>query len=64
MPQREDRSRSRAWPPRASPPALIRGGKGSIQLVLLKRLLPRRMFDGILSRRFGLAGFKPAPSGK
>lgn len=42
-----------------SPPAVIRGGKGSVQLVLLKKLLPRKLFDSIMSRRFGLDGFKP-----
>ncbi len=42
----------------ASPPAVIRGGRGSVQLVMLKRLLPRKLFDRILSRRFGLADFK------
>jgi NAD(P)-dependent dehydrogenase (short-subunit alcohol dehydrogenase family) len=46
----------------ASPPAVIRGGRGSVQLVLLKRLLPGKLFDKILSRRFGLAGFKPVRS--
>lgn len=46
----------------ASPPAVIRGGRGSVQLVLLKRLLPGKLFDKILSRRFGLDGFKPARS--
>lgn len=43
----------------ASPPAVIRGGNGSVQLVMLKRLLPGRLFDKILSKRFGLADFKP-----
>jgi NAD(P)-dependent dehydrogenase (short-subunit alcohol dehydrogenase family) len=47
---------------RASPPAVIRGGRGSVQLVLLKRLLPGKLFDQLLSRRFGLADFKPATS--
>ena len=46
----------------ASPPAVIRGGRGSVQLVMLKRLLPAKLFDKMLSRRFGLAGFKPGRS--
>jgi NAD(P)-dependent dehydrogenase (short-subunit alcohol dehydrogenase family) len=43
----------------ASPPAVIRGGRGSVQLVMLKRLLPGKLFDKMLSRRFGLADFRP-----
>lgn len=43
----------------ANPPAVIRGGKGSTVLPLLKRWLPLRRFDAILSRRFGLADWKP-----
>ncbi len=43
----------------ASPPAVIRGGRGSVQLVMLKRLLPGKLFDQMLSRRFGLADFRP-----
>ncbi len=39
---------------RAQPPATIRGGKGSFSLVWMKRLLPQRAFDGMLSKRFGL----------
>ncbi len=46
----------------ASPPSVIRGGRGSVQLVLLKRLLPGKLFDKMLSRRFGLTDFKPARS--
>ena len=42
----------------ASPPAVIRGGRGSVQLVMLKRLLPGKLFDRMLSKRFGLAGFR------
>jgi NAD(P)-dependent dehydrogenase (short-subunit alcohol dehydrogenase family) len=43
----------------ASPPAVIRGGRGSVQLVMLKRLLPGAVFDKLLSKRFGLKGFEP-----
>lgn len=39
---------------RARPPAVIRGGKGSVSLVWMKRLVPLRMFDNMLARRFGL----------
>jgi NAD(P)-dependent dehydrogenase (short-subunit alcohol dehydrogenase family) len=39
---------------RDRPPAVIRGGKGSVTLVWMKRLLPLRMFDNMLARRFGL----------
>ena len=46
---------------RQNPPALIRGGKGSFTLVTLKRLLPGAMFDRMLSKRFGLAEFRPGP---
>ena len=35
-------------------PVVIRGGKGSVQLVMLKRLLPTRWFDAMLSKRFSL----------
>lgn len=40
-----------------SPPAVKRLGNGSTAFVLLKRLLPTRMLDKVLSRKFGLAGF-------
>ncbi len=43
----------------ASPLTVIRGGGGSVQSVMLKRLLPSAMFDRLLSKRFGLTGFKP-----
>lgn len=43
----------------STPPVQIRGGKGSTLLPLLKRWLPTRRFDAILSKRFGLAGWKP-----
>jgi NAD(P)-dependent dehydrogenase (short-subunit alcohol dehydrogenase family) len=45
---------------RDRPPAIIRGGKGSRQLVWLKRLLPVGRFDALLSKRFGLDRFRPA----
>jgi NAD(P)-dependent dehydrogenase (short-subunit alcohol dehydrogenase family) len=35
-------------------PPIIRGGRGSVTLVTLKRLLPTRWFDAVLSKRFGL----------
>ena len=44
---------------KARPPAVIRGGKGSFALVLLKRLLPGKRFDQTMSERFGLASFRP-----
>ncbi len=44
---------------RAAPPAIIRGGKNSVRLPLLKKLLPLRTFDGLVSRVFGLDRFKP-----
>ena len=39
---------------RDKPPMIIRGGKGSFSLVLMKRLLPARVFDKNLIKRFGL----------
>ena len=44
---------------RQKPPIVIRGGKGSVILVMLKRLLPTAMFDRIMSDRFRLSSFKP-----
>lgn len=44
---------------RHEPPAIIRGGKNSVRLPLLKKLLPLRTFDGMVSRVFGLDRFKP-----
>lgn len=41
------------------PPAVIRGGRGSKQLVWLKKLLPLKAFDRAMSKRFGLDSFKP-----
>ncbi len=40
-------------------PAVIRGGRGSVVLVWMKRLLPRAWFDAAMARKFGLAGFAP-----
>ncbi len=37
-------------------PPIIRGGAGSVKFVMLKRLLPTRMFDALLAKRFGLGG--------
>ena len=44
---------------RTNPPATIRGGKGSVKLVALSRFLPRKWFDTMLSKRFGLDEFRP-----
>lgn len=44
---------------RDAPPAIIRGGKNSVRLPLLKKLLPLRTFDRLVSRVFGLDRFKP-----
>ncbi len=43
----------------ASPPARVRGGKGSTLFPLLKLLLSTRRFDAILSRKFGLSDWAP-----
>lgn len=40
----------------ATPPSMKRIGNGSTLLPLLKRLLPERWLDRLLSRRFGLTG--------
>lgn len=43
-----------------NPPApVIRGGKNSVRLPTLKKLLPLRTFDKLLSRTFGLDRFNP-----
>mgnify|MGYP003625881225 CR=1 FL=1 len=42
-----------------NPPAIIRGGKGSIKFPLLKKLLPLRAFDSMVSKVFGLDKFRP-----
>jgi NAD(P)-dependent dehydrogenase (short-subunit alcohol dehydrogenase family) len=44
---------------RPSPPAVIRGGKNSVRLPLLKKLLPLQVFDRMVSKVFGLDRFKP-----
>lgn len=41
------------------PPAVIRGGKNSFRLPLLKKVLPLRTFDAMVSKVFGLDKFKP-----
>lgn len=43
----------------AQPPVRVRGGKGSRALPLLVRLLPTRLLDRVLSKKFGLLGWKP-----
>ncbi len=43
----------------ASPPAIIRGGKNSTRLPLLKKLLPLRVFDRLMAKTFGLDRFRP-----
>ena len=42
-----------------SPPAIIRGGRNSTRLPLMKKLLPLRWFDRMLSKAFGLDRFEP-----
>lgn len=44
---------------RDAPAPIIRGGKNSVRLPLMKKLLPLRTFDRLLSRAFGLDHFKP-----
>jgi hypothetical protein len=44
---------------RSSPPAVIRGGKNSVRLPLLKKLLPLQTFDRMVSKVFGLDRFTP-----
>ncbi len=41
------------------PPAIIRGGAGSVRLPLLKKLLPLKTFDKQVSKIFGLDRFRP-----
>ncbi|TXH87990.1 MAG: SDR family NAD(P)-dependent oxidoreductase [Rhodoferax sp.] len=43
----------------SAPPVRVRGGKGSFVLPLLVRLLPTRKLDAVLSKKFGLAHWKP-----
>jgi len=40
-------------------PAIIRGGKNSTRLPLMKRWMPTSVFDNLLAKTFGLDGFKP-----
>lgn len=44
---------------RDTPAPIIRGGKNSVLLPLLKKLLPLRTFDRLLAKTFGLDHFKP-----
>jgi NAD(P)-dependent dehydrogenase (short-subunit alcohol dehydrogenase family) len=44
---------------RDSPPIIIRGGKNSTRLPIMKNLLPTKTFDAKLSETFGLDKFKP-----
>jgi hypothetical protein len=37
----------------------VRGGKGSFVLPLLGRLLPTRVLDKLLSKKFGLTDWRP-----
>lgn len=43
----------------SAPPVRVRGGKGSFVLPLLVRLLPTRKLDAVLSKKFGLASWRP-----
>lgn len=40
---------------REAPPVIIRGGKNSVRLPLMKKLLPTRRFDAALIKMFGLS---------
>jgi NAD(P)-dependent dehydrogenase (short-subunit alcohol dehydrogenase family) len=44
---------------RAKPPAIIRGGKNSLRLPLMKKLMPLEAFDAAMVKTFGLDRFKP-----
>ena len=44
---------------RPSPPAVIRGGKNSVRLPVLKKLLPLQTVDRMVSKVFGLDRFTP-----
>jgi len=48
---------------RPNPPSVIRMGRHSVLMPLLRWLLPVRVTDRILSRRFGLATLRPAGRG-
>jgi len=42
-----------------SPHPVVRGGRGSTSLPLLKRWMPLKIFDGLMVKRFGLDKFSP-----
>ena len=42
-----------------TPPLRVRGGKGSFALPLLVRVLPTRLLDWVLSKKFGLTNWHP-----
>jgi NAD(P)-dependent dehydrogenase (short-subunit alcohol dehydrogenase family) len=44
---------------RRRPPRVIRGGKNSVRLPLLQRVLPQAAFDAMLVKAFGLDRLKP-----
>jgi NAD(P)-dependent dehydrogenase (short-subunit alcohol dehydrogenase family) len=44
---------------RRRPPAVIRGGRNSVRLPVLKKLLPLRTFDHLMMKTFGLDSFRP-----
>lgn len=44
---------------RDKPPVIIRGGKNSLRLPLLQKLLPVRSFDAMMQKNFGLNRLKP-----
>jgi len=41
------------------PPVVIRGGSKSFSVPLMKKLLPTRRFDAMVSKVFGLDRFNP-----
>ncbi|GAB5451705.1 MAG: SDR family oxidoreductase [Halioglobus sp.] len=44
---------------RDKPPVIIRGGKNSLRLPLLQKLLPVRSFDAMMQKNFGLNRLQP-----
>ena len=44
---------------KGSPHPVVRGGRGSTSLPLLKRWMPLKIFDGLMVKRFGLDKFSP-----
>jgi len=44
-----------------TPPAVIRGGRGSRLLPLILSVLPRTVTDRLMGMRYGLARFRPGP---